>query len=149
MYGDICFRSFCNHIQSKYEGGFLTCLRELTVDGTISAFAIAFIYVLFNAFEMIKGKGYQNTFLYFLRLSSAVTEFMILLIVLIGFLPMVTADHPVVNRFDMLNMHVIIPVLTLFSFVFHDSPIGKLKPIQRCNGLIFIIVYTVAMLLCR
>lgn len=52
------------------------------------------------------------------------------------------------NRFDMINMHVIIPVLTIISFVFHDSPIGKLKPIQRCNGLIFITIYTVVMLLC-
>lgn len=132
----------------KYEGGFFTCLREMTVDGTLFTSAIALVYLIVNAIEMIKGREYQCTFLYFLRLSSSVTEFMILLIVLIGFLPIVTEDHPLINRFDMMNMHVIIPVLTIISFVFHDSPIGKLKPIQRCNGLIFITIYALTMLLC-
>lgn len=132
----------------KYEGGFLTCLREMTVDGTLFTSAIAFVYLLINAIELIKGREYQSSFLYFLRLSSSVAEVMILLIVLIGFLPIVTKDHPIIDRFDMINMHVIIPLLTIFSFVFHDAPIGKLKPIQRCNGLIFITIYAAAMLLC-
>lgn len=109
----------------KYEGGFLTCLREMTVDGTLFASVIASVYLLVSAFELMKDRDYQWTFLYYLRLSSSVAELMILLIVLIGYLPIATGDHPVIDRFDMMNMHVIIPVLSIVSFVFTIRPLAS------------------------
>ncbi len=129
----------------KYEGSFLTCLRELTVDGTLFASAVALMYAFINFAEIILDKEFEHRFLYYLRLSSCVGEFIILIVVLIGYLPIVP-DHPVITRFDMINMHVIIPLLTILSFVFHDPPIGKLKPSERFYGLIFISLYCVIMM---
>lgn len=133
--------------KARYEGGFLTCLREMTVDGTLFASLVACVFSIMNHFEIQQDREVNSIPLYYLRLSSAVTEFIILLVVLIGYLPFVP-DHPVINRFDMVNMHVIIPLLTLVSFVFHDAPIGKLSPLERFNGLIFIVLYSVAIMTC-
>ena len=133
--------------KARYEGGFFTCLREMTVDGTLFTSIVAFLYSAMNHVEMIQDRETNSPVLYYLRLSSSVTEFIILLVVLIGYLPFVP-DHPVINRFDMINMHVIIPLLTIISFVFHDPPVGKLSPIQRWNGLIFITLYAVTVMAC-
>lgn len=133
--------------KAKYEGNFWTCLREMTVDGTLFTTIVSFIYFFINVAEMICNQELEKHFLYYLRLSSAVGEFMILLIVMIGYLPIVP-DHPVIARFDMINMHVIIPLLTIFSFVFHDPPIGKLKPPSRWNGLLFIALYAFSIMTC-
>lgn len=133
--------------KAKYEGGFWTCLREMTVDGTLFTTMISFGYFFINVVEMIYDHELETKFLYYLRLSSAVGEFMILLVIMIGYLPIVS-DNPLIARFDMLNMHVIIPLLTVCSFVFHDPTIGKLKPSSRWKGLIFIALYAVSVMTC-
>ena len=124
----------------NYEGNFLVCLRELTVNGTIFTIVVSFCYFVTNVFEMIYDHEVEREFFYYLRLSSAVAEFVIALVVMIGQLPVVP-DKPVIARFDMFNMHVLIPVLTILSFVFHDPSIGKLKPLSRWKGLIFVTLY--------
>ena len=129
----------------RYEGGFLTCFREMTVCATVLTSLTSAALVILNLYEMKIGSEQTFTPLYYWRLSSAVTEMMVLLIVLIGYLPFFS-DHPVIGRYDMINMHVIIPLLTIGSFVFNDSPVGKLSPKERLGGLNIITVYTVFIL---
>ena len=117
----------------------------MTVCATVLTSLTSAALILLNLYEMKIGSEETFTSLYYWRLSSAVTEMIVLLIVLIGYLPFFS-DHPVIGRYDMINMHVIIPLLTIGSFVFTDSPIGKLSPVRRLKGLYIIIVYTVAML---
>ena len=130
----------------RYEGGFLTCFREMTVCSTVLTSLTSAILVILNIYEMKIGSEETFPQLYYWRLSSAVTGMMVLLIVLIGYLPFFS-DHPVIGRYDMINMHVIIPLLTIGSFVFNDSPVGKLSPKQRLGGLNIITVYTVFILM--
>ena len=131
----------------KYEGGFFTCLRELTVDSTLFASFTAFAFIILNSIEIVRRTEYTYVPIYYFRLSSAVSELIVLLIVLIGFLPFVP-DNPIISRFDMINMHVIIPLLTVLSFIINDPPIGRLKPKQRLNGLIFLVFYSVIIMTC-
>lgn len=133
--------------KANYEGGFFTCLREMTVDGTLFSSIVALVYAILNHIEIKSNKEFEYRKLYYLRLSSAVTGFMIMLIVSIGYLPFIP-DHPVINRFDMWIMHLIIPLLSITSFIFLEPPIEKLKPKKRFAGLIFIGIYSVAIMTC-
>lgn len=121
--------------------------EEMTVNGTIFASVFALAYAVVNHIEIAKDKEFECKALYYLRLSSAVTEFIIVLVVFIGLLPF-TPDSPLILRFDMAIMHLILPILTIVSFVFHDPPIGKLKPLERCYGLTFLFLYSVGITLC-
>ena len=71
----------------RYEGGFITCFREMTVCATVLTTLTSTIHILVNLQELWLGSEISDKILYFFRLSSAVTEFMIILIVLIGYLP--------------------------------------------------------------
>ena len=129
----------------RYEGGFLTCFREMTVCATVLTSMTSAALVFLNLYEIMVGSEETFTSLYYWRLSSAVTEMIVLFVVLIGYLPLFS-DHPVIGRYDMINMHVIIPLLTIGSFVFNDSAIGKVSPKYRMNGLCIIVLYTVFIL---
>ena len=126
----------------RYEGGFITCFREMTVCATVLTSLTSAAMIILNIFEMKLGSEVTYKTLYFWRLSSAVTGFIVLMIVLLGYLPFFS-DHPVIARYDMINMHVIIPLLTIGTFLFNDSPIGAVRPLERWNGLWIITVYTV------
>ena len=43
----------------------------------------------------------------------------------------------------MFNMHIVIPVLTIASFVFNDSPLGKLKARRILHGMWFVTLYAI------
>ena len=46
----------------------------------------------------------------------------------------------------MLNMHLLIPLLTIFSFILNDSAIGKVSALELMYGLLIIAIYTVFIL---
>ena len=129
----------------RYEGGFITCFREMTVCSTVLATLTSASLILLNLYELRIGSEISQRGLYYFRLSSAVTEFIVLMIVLIGYLPFFT-DHPVIGRYDMLNMHVLIPLLTIGSFLFNDSAIGHLSAVKLLYGLRIITIYAVFIL---
>lgn len=148
----VCFIIFVLGITSfiykaRYEGGMLTCFREMTVCGTVFSSVVALIYMLMSIYELCCGKEIEAAPLYYLRLSSATAEFIILIVVLIGYLPFIPAN-PVIGRYDMINMHVLVPILTLTSFLFNDPPRGKLTPVQRLGGLCFLLLYTIGETIC-
>lgn len=129
----------------QYEGSFFTCFREMTFCSTVLTVLISAAFILLNLYEIRIGSEVTFDVLFYLRLSSAVTGFIVLMITLIGCLPFIS-DHPVLARYDMINMHVIVPVLKIVSFIFNDSPIGKVSPWKRFNGLIILTIYTVLMI---
>ncbi len=129
----------------RYEGGFLTCFREMTVCATVLT-SLTCAFLIFHILHEIRiGSEITSPILYYWCLSSAVTEMMVMLLVPIGYLPFI-ADVPVIGRFDMVNMHVIIPLLTIAMFLFHDSPIGRLPMRNLLYGLLIITVYAVFIL---
>lgn len=133
--------------KATYEGSALSCFREMTVCGTVFSSLVALAYAVLSLYELIRKTEIEALPLYYLRLSSASAEFIILIIVLVGYLPFVPA-HPVIGRYDMINMHVLVPILTLISFVFNDPPRGKLNPVQRLGGLCFLLLYTIGETIC-
>ncbi len=131
--------------KANYEGSAVSCFREMTCDGTLFAVLAAVAASVQRLMELKRGRNIPSRWGYFLHLSSAVTEVLILLVVLIGLLPIVK-DHPVFARYDMINMHVIIPLITMFTFVRYAVCPEGVKTIDRLNGLIFIILYAVTMI---
>ncbi|MBO7729584.1 MAG: hypothetical protein J6S31_01865 [Lachnospiraceae bacterium] len=129
----------------RYEGGFITCFREMTVCATVLTTLTSIAMIPLNLFELKIGSEISSRVLFFFRLSSAVTEFIVLMITLIGFLPFFS-DHPVIARYDMLNMHVLIPLLMIGTFIFNDSAIGKIPKWKLIYGLIIITIYAVLIL---
>ena len=126
----------------NYDGdGFLT-FRWMTVDGTVFSTAIAIIYCVASILEMAKYTEITFDFVYYLRLASAVAEGLIIAVVLLSQLPF-SPQHMHILRYDMFNMHIVIPILTVASFVFNDSPAGKLKAGKILHGMWFVALYAV------
>ena len=44
-------------------------------------------------------------------------------------------------RYDMFNMHILIPILMIASFVLNDPPIGKLSFIRKLHGTWYVSLY--------
>ena len=124
--------------------GLLT-FRWMTVDGTVFTTAIALFYVVVSAHEMLRYTELTSVFVYYTRLASAVAESLILIIVLLSQLP-IFPQHMHVFRYDMFNMHLLIPLLTVLSFSLNDSPIGKLRFRQKLHGMWFVALYAVTVL---
>ncbi len=129
----------------RYEGGFITCFREMTVCATVLTTLTSIALIPLNLFEIKKGSEVTFNVLYYFRLSSAVTEFIVLIITLTGFLPFFS-DNPVIGRFDMFNMHLFIPLLMIGTFLFNDSAIGTIPRWKLWYGLTIIAIYGVFIL---
>ena len=129
----------------RYEGGFITCFREMTVCSTVLTTLTSMALIPLNLFEIKLGSEVTFKVLYYFRLSSAVTEFIVLMITLTGFLPFFQ-DNPVIGRFDMFNMHLLIPLLMIGTFLFNDSAIGTVPRRKLWYGLTIITIYGVFIL---
>lgn len=130
----------------NYDGDGLLTFRWMTVDGTVFSTAIAIIYCVASILEMTKYTEITFNFVYYLRLASAVAEGLIIVVVLLSQLPF-SPQHMHILRYDMFNMHIVIPVLTIASFITNDSPIGKLKARKLTPGLSFVTLYAAVVIL--
>ncbi len=119
--------------------GLLT-FRWLTVDGTVLTTVLTAIVVVVNIVEFERYTEVTKSFVYMIRLSCAVTEGIIFLVVMISQLPFFS-DHMHILRPDMMLMHVIIPVLTIISFIYNDSPLGKFRFRWVFSGNAFAFIY--------
>ncbi|SCW46174.1 hypothetical protein SAMN02910456_01246 [Ruminococcaceae bacterium YRB3002] len=128
---------------SDHEG--ILTFRWMTVDGTIFTVLMSILFIAVNIVELRHKTELTRQSVYFTRLSSAVAECLILVVVLLSQLPCFT-EHMHIFRYDMFNMHILIPLLTVCSFVTNDSPIGRLKWYKIVAGSIFIFIYTVVIL---
>lgn len=112
--------------------------RYLTVNGTIFTMTGAFIYVFVSLYEIITKNEITYIPVYFLRLSCAVSETVIMIVVIIG---LFTRDATPIDEWDEVIIHAIMPVLMVASFLVNDSPIGKIRLRRLWNGTWFITVY--------
>ena len=123
-----------------------TIFRYMTVDGTLFTTFGSLVYIFVNIVEVRHNTELTNITVYFIRLSSAVAEMVILLVTLLSHLPFFTESIYIIDRYDSFIMHAVLPVLTLVSFSINDSPIGKLRPMRRWHGTWFVTVYAVIIL---
>lgn len=121
--------------------GVLT-FRWLTVDSTIFTIVMTMLFVVINIVEIKHKTEMTRKSVYYVKLSSAVAEGLTIIVVLTSQLP-VFSEHMHILRPDMFCMHILIPILTITSFVTNDSPIGRLKFGKLLHGLGFVALYSV------
>ncbi len=119
-------------------------LRYMTFWGTIFTSTVSFIF----GFVCIKEAAGQTEVtyrpVYFLRLSSAATESVIFVVVMLGLIPL-ASDKPDLTSYPGIMMHLMVPFTTVMSFLLNDPPFGKPKPTEPLKGTIFIALYGVVM----
>lgn len=123
-----------------------TIFRWMTVDGTLFTTFGAVVFILVNLVEMLKKTEMTLRTVYFIRLSCAVAESVILCVVLFSQLPFFDEHLPLFDRYDSFVMHVLIPVLGAASFLTNDSPIGKVRPLKLWHGTWYVTFYAVVIL---
>ena len=122
-----------------------TILRWMTVDGTLFTTFSALAFLAVNVWELLSDTEMTRRSVYFFRLSSAVAETVIFLVVIISQIPLFTEHIPFYGRYDHFAMHMLIPILSVSSFLLNDSPLGRLKPFDYCRGTWFVTCYGVTM----
>ena len=118
-----------------------TIFRWMTVDGTIFTTVGSLACIIVNLAEMIRHTEVTRKSIYLIRLSCAVAESVILIVVLFSQLPFFDEHLPIFDRYDSFVMHVVIPILGISSFLMNDSPIGKLKFIDLWHGTAYVSYY--------
>ena len=123
----------------------LTDFRFMTVNGTLYTVLIAGLTAAVSAKEFISHKEIYKRFLYCLRLSSAVTECVIVMVVALSFLPFIP-DNPDILRYDSFCMHVVIPLLSVISFLLFETPEDRMKPLHHISSVWLIAAYAAVMI---
>ena len=129
----------------KFDREGVLTFRWMTVDGTIFTTVIAMIFAVVSILEIMHYTELTRITVYYMRLASAVAESLIMVVVLLSQVPF-SPEHMHIFRFDMFNMHLLIPVLTVLSFILNDSPIGKLNFRQKLRGTWFVTLYAAVIL---
>lgn len=119
--------------------GWLT-LRWLTVDGTLFTTILSVFFVVIDIIDFLRLTEHSSTLIYFMRLAAAVAEGLIMIVVLISQLP-VFPEHMHIFRYDMFNMHILIPLLMIASFILNDTPIGILNFSRKWHGTWYVSLY--------
>jgi hypothetical protein len=120
-------------------------LRYMTWLSSIYTALLCFICGFVNLVELYYDSELTSRLVYFMRLSCATNELVVLLVVIYGLLPFVP-DHPDFTSVTGFIMHVFMPILTPLSFAFNDAPIGKLKWYEPIHGTWFITLYALIMI---
>ena len=136
------FCSFFISVVRDMNWDFLSDFRFMTINGTVFTSIISLITAVISLAEIIKGEDIKLEKFYFLRLTSVVTESIIAIVILMSLFPFIP-DKPNILKYDSFNMHVIIPILTIISFLIAEPPSNKIKPIMRFNGSALITIYSV------
>lgn len=136
------FCSFFISVIRDMNWDFLSDFRFMTINGTVFTSIISLITAVISLAEIIKGEDIKLEKLFFLRLTSVVTESIIAIVILMSLFPFIP-DKPNILKYDSFNMHVIIPILTIVSFLIAEPPSEKIKPIMRFNGSALITIYSV------
>lgn len=119
-------------------------LRYMTFWGTIFTTVVSFITGIVCIVEATKETEVTNRPVYFLRLASATAESVIVAVVIVGLTPLVP-DVPDISSYPGVMMHIVVPTMTVLSFLLNDSPIGRFKPEDPAKGTLFLAVYAVLM----
>lgn len=119
-------------------------MRYMTFDGTMFTTLISYVFIIISIVEARENTEMTNRFVYYMRLSSATTEFIIFIVVMVGLSPLVP-DNPDITSYPGIMMHLMIPVISIGCFIFNDAPIGKMKPLEPFHGTTYITIYAVIM----
>ncbi len=126
---------------SKENENFLLSFRYMTFNGTVFSTLVSLIVIALSFSKVKSEKAYKQNILYYFRLSSAVTEIIIAVVIALSFLPSVP-DNPNLLSYDSFNMHVIIPLLTVISFLLHPSPAEKTGALLHLSCAWLITIYS-------
>ena len=119
-------------------------MRYMTFDGTMFTTLISFLFIIISLYEAFFDTEVTNRFIYFMRLSSATTEFIIFSVVMAGLSPWLP-DSPDISSYPGVMMHLVIPIASIICFIFNDAPIGKVNVYEPLYGSTFITIYAVIM----
>ena len=122
------------------EQNFFLEFRFMTVNGTLFTTLISLSVIIISAVELRKRRELWSARLYHLRLSSAVTETIIAVVILMSFFPFVP-DSPNIFTFESFNMHLVITPLSIVSFLLNKKPVTKMSSITRMNCAWLITLY--------
>ena len=114
--------------------------RFMTVIGTLYTTLLSGVVF---AVTLRGGRIWERTRvpLYFLRLCAAVSECVIAIVIILSFLPFIP-DSPDIFRYDSFVMHVVIPILTVGSFVLCAPSAGAMTPPAHFNGSWLLVIYS-------
>ena len=141
----ICMCVFALIYMANIDREGILMLRWMTVDGTLFTLILTLFFFIVNIIEIRRNTELTRRAVYFTRLSSAVAESVIIIVVLISQLP-VFPMHMHIARPDMFFMHIAIPLLVIASFTMNDSPIGRLSRAETFYGTSFVTFYAVIIL---
>ena len=127
--------------------------RYFTIDGNLLSFIfnIIILIIQIKALRLSEGGNIQDkivsNFLYIISLISACNEIIIFIVVVIVFLPIANKSIIIglVGTFGGAILHIIIPLLIVFRFLFLDIRQRNLKIYERFAGGLPMIVYGVIM----
>lgn len=130
----LCFFSLFSFLMEEGTPNFLYMFRFLTIDSSIFVFMVVILNIVFRKFQKLSG------FLFFLRLSAAITETVIFCVVVFGFFPL-APDSPNISDDYMFLMHIIIPILTTIWFFMQEYTSRKICVRNGLRGTFFIFTY--------
>ena len=119
--------------------GFWLAFRYMTMNGTVFTTLTALFLTIACAAELRTGRSLRKR-LYYFRLCAAVTECIIAAVILLSFFPFVP-DKPELLTYDSFCMHVIMPLLTILSFLLNPSPAEWVPPLKRLGCAWLITLY--------
>lgn len=93
--------------------------RMFTNDGNIYTVIVSVVFVISNLILIINKNENIAPFIHVLRLSSAVTEAVIFLVVVIILLP--SSGLFLLRGFSMFVFHIIVPILSVLSFLLFEK----------------------------
>lgn len=136
--------SYLVSVYTDAKGDFLSLFRFMTINGTLLTSGVSLGTLYINFLELRLGAELYSRAAYLLRLSAAVTECVIAIVIFLSLLPFIP-DSPNIMKFDSFNMHVILPALTIASFVLDGLPVERLRRRERFSGALPITVYAAVM----
>lgn len=123
----------------------LNRLKYMTFCSTLFSSAVSLFTFIVCILEAKRRTEVTKRAVYFLRLSAALTESIVLAVVLFGLTPLVP-DDPDVQSFVGIMTHLVIPPMTVLSFVYNEAPIGRLRPFEPFWGTWCITTYAIVMI---
>ena len=118
----------------------LAAFSFFTFDGSLFTTVVSVLAVVVNLRELSEGRENESRRMFFLQLASAVTEIVIFIVVMAGYLPFFP-DDPSITPYHMFCLHVAIPLLAVPRFIFFEKPCGILDPSKLLLSTIPIGVY--------
>ena len=127
--------------------------RYFTIDGNLLSciFNIIISFKQYQALKLTSEEAIREKtvthFLYVISLISACNEIIIFIVVMIIFIPMSNAEWIIglIGTYKASSVHITIPVLLNFRFLFLDRRYRELKILERFIGGIPMLIYGVIM----